>query len=417
MPSPFTILHSLFTNPEFLAVFHWIFVTSPIWLTFILAVTGWNMWLTYRRTQFILSQNYVVLEIKIPKDVFKSPIAMEFLFNALYQTFGEDHLKIKLDRWPIKIANDYYWKGSVRPWFSFEICAIDGKLHFYIWCRTGSRSVIEAQLYSQYPGIEIYEVPDYTLPVEYDPEKIGMWASELVLTKADAFPIKTYVDYGMDRDPKEEYKIDPILPLTEFLGSLPAGHQVWIQIVITAHKATDYDKATGKMVDLKWAKGAEEEIQKILDKAKPPKPKEGEQAATAPRSLTEGEKDTISALERSVGKRGFDTGIRAIYFAPKDIFNVGNVGGIMGGMSHFNSGMNGFKGGDPLMDVDRRKRQSLYAYKNRGYFWNEFRSKNVFVLNTEELATIYHFPGGITETPGLDHISSRKSQAPSNLPI
>ena len=174
--------------------------------------------------------------------------------------------------------------------------------------------------------MEIYEVPDYTLPVSYDPETMGLWCTELILSKADAFPIKTYIDYGMDKDPKDEYRIDPLTPLIEFLGGLPPGQQAWIQIVITAHKATDAvkDPKTGKveMKDLKWSESAKEEIKNILDKAKPPKPKEGEAEQNAPRSLTDGEKDTVAALERSVSKKGFDTGIREIYFAPKDVFNV-----------------------------------------------------------------------------------------------
>jgi hypothetical protein len=408
---------NFFFGPTAISVYKGLYYTSPIWVTFLLAVLLWEMWLTYIRARFIAEQEYVLLEIKLPKEIFKSPLSMELLYNTLYQNFGEDTFKIKFDRWPWKISNDFHWKGSVRPWFSLELCSINGKLRFFIWSRVGSRATIEAQLYSQFQGIEIFEVPDYTLPVSYDPEIISLWGTELELTKADPFPIKTYVDYGMDKDPKEEYKIDPMTPLVEFLSSLPSAHQVWIQIVITAHKATDKDPVTGKMIDKKWEKGAEEEIKKILEKAKPPKGPDDKPSSTPPRALTEGEKDTIGALERSVSKRGFDTGIRAIYFAPKDVFNLANTGGIMGGLSHFNSGMNGFKGG-PLNDLDHKKRRILNAYKHRGYFWNEFKRKT-FVLNTEELATIYHFPSsvGISATPGFERITSKKSEAPANLPL
>lgn len=415
---------AFFSNPEVVLTLKFIYYTAPIWLTFFLAILSWNMWLTYRRAQFFAKQNNVLLEIKLPKEIFKSPLSMEFLYNSLYQTFGEDKLIAKFNRWPPLISSDYYWKGWVRPWFSLEICAIDGKLRFFIWShQTGSKATIEAQLYSQYPGIEIFEVPDYTLPVSYDPEKMKMWASELELTKPDPYPIKTYVDYGMDKDPDEEYKIDPMTPLVEFLSSLPAGHQIWIQIVITAHKKAEdraKNKETGEIekVDKKWAKAAEEEIQKIWDKAKPPKSEDGTPSLTMPRILTKGEGDTIAALERSISKRGFDTGIRTIYFAPKDIFSITNVGGILSGLTHFNSNtLNGFKPG-PLLDLDWMKERALDAYKNRGYFWNEFKRKT-FVLNTEELATIYHFPssGGEFATSPFERVSSKKAEAPSNLPM
>jgi len=415
MSAVLSAIYTAATDPNTILVLKFFYYTAPVWVTFIVGVLLWNMWLTYRRARFIASQNYTLLEIKLPKEIFKSPQSMEFLFNSLYQTFGEDKLTIRWRPWPPKVSSQFYWDGSVRAWFSLELCAMNGKIHFFIWGRSGSKATIEAQLYSQYPGVEINEVPDYTLPINYDPATMGMWGTEFELTKADPYPIKTYVDYGMDKDPKEEYKIDPLTPLMEFMGELPPGHQVWVQIVITAHKATDKDPATGKPMDKKWAKAAEDEIKKILEKAKPPKPVDGSAPVSLPRSLTKGEGETIAALERSITKRGFDTGIRAIYFAPKDIFNMSNVGGIMGGMSHFNSGLNGFKGG-PLIDLDWKKRRILDAYKNRGYFWNEYRRKT-FVLNTEELATIYHFPGGVSSTPAVERIMSKKSEAPANLPL
>jgi hypothetical protein len=39
------------------------------------------------------------------------------------------------------------------------------------------------------------------------------------------------------------------------------------------------------------------------------------------------------------------------------------------------------------------------------------------ILNTEELATIFHFPGQVAGTPTLERVPSKKAEAPSNLPI
>ena len=414
----FGYLTTFFGNPNVLLVIKGLYYSSPVWLTFILLMVAWNLWITYARAKYIASQDYVLLEIKLPKEIFKSPLSMEFLFNMLHQGFGEEKLKMKFDRWPPVIKNDYYWKGSVRPWTSLEICAINGKVRFFIWGRAGNRGAIEAQLYSQFPGIEVTPTTDYTLPISYDTNKYSFWVRELELTKADPFPLKTYIDYGMDKDPKEEYRIDPLTPLIEFLGSLPANQTVWIQIGITAHKKTDKDPKTGKDIDKKWEVGAQEEIQKILDKAKPPKPKEGETPTSAPRSLTKGEGEVIAALERSISKRGFDTGIRLFYFAPKDVFNQGYSGGVIAGFTHLNSNnLNGFKPRDEKhYDKDWKKSEQLHAYKNRGFFWNEFKTQT-FVLNTEELATIYHFPSGaLGSTTAVDRIESRKAEAPANLP-
>jgi hypothetical protein len=132
-----------------------------------------------------------------------------------------------------------------------------------------------------------------------------------------------------------------------------------------------------------------------------------------------------------VSKYAFDVGIRAGYIANKDVFSTPfGIGGILGGIKQFSAeGYNGFKGAasftnqfdypwQDFMNI-RRNRQSrlfLMAYKRRSYFYAPFRSKPM-VLNTEELATIYHFPGSVSQTPTLERLPSKKAQAPSNLPI
>jgi hypothetical protein len=39
------------------------------------------------------------------------------------------------------------------------------------------------------------------------------------------------------------------------------------------------------------------------------------------------------------------------------------------------------------------------------------------VLNAEELATMYHFPGSVASTPGIERVASKKAEAPINLPL
>jgi hypothetical protein len=42
---------------------------------------------------------------------------------------------------------------------------------------------------------------------------------------------------------------------------------------------------------------------------------------------------------------------------------------------------------------------------------------NLFVLSVEELASLYHFPGMVSETPSFKRIESKIAKPPSNLPI
>ncbi|OHB14431.1 MAG: hypothetical protein A2431_03580 [Candidatus Zambryskibacteria bacterium RIFOXYC1_FULL_39_10] len=409
-----------FLSPEIwsalVSAFKYIYLAMPIWLPIAFLVALFNAWLRYVRSKFWQKEGSVLLEIKLPKEITKSPLAMEVVLGALHQPGGEG-------TWIERI-----WKGQTRSWFSLEIASFGGSVRFFIWTKPKHRNALEAQIYSQYPGVEIYEAEDYTKPFYYNPELNNMWGCEFILTKADPFPIKTYVDYGLDKDPKEEFKIDPITPMIEFLGSLTAGHNAWIQIIVRAHKKRRILDVFDEKED-SWEDEMKKEKDAIIEKLKVAKEEGG-----FPRIPSKGESDMIAALERSVSKLPFDVGIRSIYIADKDKYNSGNQGGILGFMKQYGSqNLNGFKPKGWFSDFDypwdewfhskeSLKIKILEEYKLRRYFYSPWRAKKFhgnksFVLNAEELATIFHFPGSIASTPTFERVPSKKSEAPANLPI
>ncbi len=395
---------------------------APLWLPVLFGFLLFKAWLYYRRELFWSKQEKALIEIKLPKEVNKSPLAMETVLNVFYNTLNEA-------TWVNR-----YWEGKTRPWFSLEIVSIGGDVKFFIWTWKAYKNSIENQIYSQYPGVEIYDAKDYTLSFDYKKDVNDLWICEWKLTEPDPYPIKTYVDYGLDKDLEEEFKIDPMTPLIEYLGSLTEGHMVWVQIIIRAHKKEQKKKLTwserwekfawSETIDA-WKEEAKKEKDKIIEKLKTNK--EG----GFPRIPTKGEAEKIAALERSISKLPFDVGIRTIYCAPKNIFSLSNLGGLIGGFRQYSSpDLNGFapKGWlagyapYPWQDIfgkgkEWRKKRGLYEYKMRTFFYSYEKQSKPFVLNTEELATIYHFPGSVAGTPNLGRIPSRKSEPPSNLPI
>lgn len=392
--------------------FRWLVFFSVIWIPIVIFEYAWGIWVRYVRYSWIRKQEKVLLEIRLPQETIKSPLAMELVLLGLYQTGGEGT--------PI----NRYWEGKVRPWFSLEIVSLGGEIHFYIWTLKSQRAIVESNIYAQYPGVEIQDVKDYTEDIFFDPAKYELAGCRFEATGPDPLPIKTYVDYGLDKDPKEEYKIDPMAPLIEFMGSIKAGHQAWVQIVVRAH-TQEKTPLNDKYPD-KWKEEAKELIQEVIEEATV----EDAEGNKVPNSvkLTGGQKDKIEAIERSISKYAFDVGIRAIYIAPRDIFDRGNGGGLMGSLKQFNApDLNGFKPAEGTgfdykwqdwtgKKLLKRKIKTFKAYCNRGFFHHPF-SKKWTVLNTEELATIFHFPGSAVMTPTLKRIPSKRADAPSNLPI
>lgn len=347
---------------------------------------------------------------------------MELFFNAIAATSGEG------------TVFDRYWEGKSRPVYSAEIVSFGGKIHFYFRVRGNMRNIVEAALYSQFPNLEMYEAVDYSLPVFYDPEKMAMFFVEYKLTGEDPLPIKTYIDYGLDADPKEEFKIDPLTSVVEYLGSIKAGEQMWLQIIFRGHKEEKKEKFEKRIMfwtDAKnhktgnWKDEAKAMIKKIKDDATPKfKDANGKDVPGFP-NLTKGDTERIAAIERSILKVPFDVGIRCGYIAePKDKFQ--GPGGILGMLRPF-GGLNGFGPGYttsfdyPWEDVaglrvNRHIKWQLRLYKQRGYFWDPDR-RTPFILTGEELATIFHFPGAVLNTPTVERILSRKSEPPANLPF
>lgn len=393
--------------------FKYIYLAMPVWLPVFFLVTLFNAWIYYRRSAYFAGLGSVLLEIKLPREVFKSPAAMEIVLQVLHQGGGES-------TWI-----DRLWLGKKRDWFSLEVVSSGGKVSFYIWTRPKYRNLIESQIYSQYPGVEVYEVKDYTLPFFYNPEANEVWACGFELTEADPYPIKTYIDYGLEKDPKEEFKIDPMTSMIEFLGSIVSGQNIWIQILVRAHKKRRVLDLFDEKEDA-WKDEAKNQIKTIIESMKV-------EGASFGRIPTKGEADKIAALERSVTKLPFDCGIRAIYLTDKEKFNSANIGGITGALKQYGSnGLNGFKpaGGMTIFDYpwqewfgakEKLKPIFLDEYKLRRFFHSPYVGKKFyhkpFVLNAEELATIFHFVGSVAMTPTFERVNSKKAEAPSNLPI
>lgn len=380
------------------------FIWGPILAVWI----AQKLWLEYVRIDYIhKNYQFVLLEVKLPRTIDKTPVAMELVLQALHQGGNGNWY----ERW---------WLGKVRPWFSLEVVSIEGNVKFLIRTPARFKKLIESHIYAQYPDIEVVEVQDYIslAPYLHDEQEWGLWGCEFGLTKPDPYPIKTYVDYGLDSSSmKEEQKSDPITSMIEFMGSIGRGQQIWMQILVQANgeRYTTPGKWFGRH---DWKDEGKRLIKEMQSK----------QAAEDAPKPTKGDQEVITAIERSLSKIGFDCGIRALYIAQREFYDPSNITGITGAFRQYSSPtLNGFRpinspGFDyPWQDYhswrENRKKKKLFdAYVRRSYFYAPYKKKP-FVLNSEELATIYHFPGGVAETPTFSRIDSRKGEPPSNLPV
>jgi hypothetical protein len=415
----FNELLALFSNDALGRAFSFLLKAWPIWVPVVILNVAFRIWLDYIQRLHISKQGSIMLEIKLPRDVPKSPAAMELVLNGLWEPAAPGNLV------------DAFWEGKIRDWFSLELVSIGGEVKFFIWALPRWKKIIESRIYAQYPGAEVVEVKDYAQDLHYDPENFPIFGITTKLNKPDAYPIVTYIDYELDKSTgnkdQEEY-IDPITPVIEYLGSLKQGEIAGIQILIQAHRKEGL--LDGRIVPkLDWGGGVKAAIKEIIEKEAPIKAEKDKPATMM--GLTETQKDTIKAIERNAGKLAYDTMIRMLYMAPKDSYDRVKGMGLIGSTRQFGSAARNGIRPDKFMSVayawqdfkDLQKkaiqRGHIESYKRRSFFnvpYKHFFGKP-YILTTEELATIFHLPGAVAATPTLKRAPSKKAEAPANLPV
>jgi len=458
---PEIILENIVFQETFRLAVGWWWLWAPV----VLAFAAWQYWLLYVRSHYYVNTQWVLLEIRVPREIAKTPLAMEQIFAGLHGARRSGNL---IDR---------YWDGFIPPWFSLEIVSRQGIPHFYIRAPRFFKQMVEAQIYAQYPQSEIREADDYVddVPHIVPDENWNMYGSEFTLTKPDAYPILTYPLFHITEGIKEEAeKVDPLSALLEFFSTMKRGEHMWLQILI--RPAGD-----------EWKVAGEKLVAKLIGKKTPPEAKKGlavlggeaqtvtkeawqeiahfgeaalsvkpgkeimrkeqkkEEAGSLWQHLSKGEQEVVTAIQRNISKLGFETGIRFCYIARRDLYTIMVYPALIGIMKQYNSQfLNGFKPTNSA-SVDyppykqRReamKKQALMAfYRERSFFYPPYTyyrhpswihpsipssakaANKPFVLNTEELATIYHFPGMVAAAPTIERIEAKKVEPPPNLPI
>jgi hypothetical protein len=393
-----------------------IFHFSPYWGPPILAVTFWHMWLRYVRSSFIARQENILLEIRLPQEVMKSPAAMQAVFDGLHQKSGESSF---IDR---------LWFGKVRVWYSFELVSLEGQVHLYVWVRKSFRKMVERSFYAHYPDAELTEVSDYSVLLDFSLETHDNFGADFKLAEPVGVPIRTYIDYKLDQTAsKEEQKVDPLNHVFEFLGGMGKGEYVWIQLLVRANKPEDM--TFGKIRNYKtYAQLASEEISRIRSNA--------EETIVFPdggvgKVLSDKQIKRIQAINRTgTMSTHWDVGIRGIYIAEREHFDGTNISGLTTifqpfGSPGFNSIVPDGSRWEPIFSypwqdfnsirVNKRKVEIIDAYRQRSWFHAPYEFQN-FMMTSEELASLFHIPGSVARTPTMQRIGSARAEAPTNLP-
>ncbi len=358
-----------------------------------------------------------------------------------------------------------YIAGHTKPRISLEIANVGNKIQFFIWAPRRFKNVIESQIYAQYPDVEIEEVEDYTkqtlstydekveseglnmphanpenLPVIYQgkDKKEMRYAvtAELELDEPDIYPIKRYPQF---EDKLTRIATEPLAGITATLSKLNAtDEQAWIQI--TLEPIGDWWRKRGlkclkvvnqglfdnvfwlqkKATKVYLARGFWKRLVRMPlyilfwiirggKSATLDTKSSSDQDLAEEVSRTHDREDPVSAAVDKVTRLSFFTNIRIVYIPRKENIDLAvlKLNEIAGSFKQFNlPNLNSFE----IAKINQANAQILKRYQQRQVI-------NPFILNVEELATIYHMPSADVGTPNVLWVSSRKLEPPHNLPI
>ncbi len=326
-------------------------------LLFALIALGYVFFVLFKfRGREEQSIDSVLLQVAVPRGNEIKIDAMEQLFASLYS--------IKRGGWRQKF--------SAQPAISFEIVAKKEDIRFYVWTPREYKDLIEKLIHGAYPDAEVLEVQEHNI----FSEKGKVAYASFQLSRSNFYPLKTYKDLPTD----------PLAALTSGLAKMGEEEGAVVQILVSPANSSWQKEGRGFISETKKQESDPEKA-KFATSAK-----------------------TLEAVESKISKPGFETSIRVVVSAKISETAKMHLSNISASLEQFSGENNSLK---------KRK------IRNKGAFMEDFLYRyqpmfNLFgnrpsILNSEELASIFHFPNKQITTPHIYWLYAKTAPAPSEI--
>lgn len=296
------------------------------------------------------------------------------------------------------------WLFGRNDHFSFEIVANKRKIAFYIAAPRGLSRYMEQQIQAHYPEAVMEEVPDYNI----FNQKSEVLAGYLKTKRNFIFPLKTY----------SKHEADPMNSIINIMSKLGEDEGLAIQYTARSAKPGWHGKITevrrniraGKNINDALGTGENKILSVVRDIAKAANPSSKDKEFSEPQNrLTEMEEIMIKGIEEKNAKAGLDVNLRIIVSASdkgKAQLFLDNIASAYGQYNYYEYG-NSFSS-----KITTRGQKNII----HNFIYRRFDEGTQFLLNTEELASLYHFPLKNAETPNILWLTAKHASAPTNIP-
>jgi hypothetical protein len=356
-------------------------------------------------------QDWVFLEIQMPKDGSpdknddrpKSEEEKKQLIGIAEQLFTT-------------LSESGHSKGWLlgKDYYSFEIACTDKKVSFYVNCPKHLQQLVEKQIQAQYPHAFIDIIKGY------NPFQKGgtVEVEELQLSKQYFYPFRTY----------KTTETDPLNSLTNAMSKLDENEGAVIQYILSPAGTAWQNRPRKMALEVQQGKNPEMVekghfyqafigLMRGVGSGLAGVGRGGQQQGShshkdltgysSPIQLTPMQQEIVKKLEEKASRPGYKVNIRLITSST----TPGNAN------SHMRNLVSAFLQYNfpPFNGLKIKKRDKNDILKD--YIFRVFRDDGLkSLLNTEELASLWHLPTPYLETPNIKWLVSKKAPPPVNLP-
>ncbi len=321
----------------------------------ILGVLGYMFiqWWKHRGREHY-SLQFVHLLVALPKE-------NEIKIDAAEQMFASLHSLKKSGFFSFLQHEDH---------IAFEMVALHEDIRFYVTCSRNLRDFIEKQINGAYPGAEISEADEPNIFSEG-----GKVAFASIVTKdMEYFPLKTF----------KELPTDGLSLITSALSKMQMGEGAIIQFVLEAEGNHWQHKGSSYLASTKKKEANPEHASYSHDPKK------------------------LDSIDTKVSKTGFRTAIRVVVSSTSAASANSHLTNIVGAFAQFSSSYNSLQKSriwfKQLFMID-------FIYRYMPLF-----KRGSSIFNSEELATMVHFPNKTVETHHIHWLKAKSAPAPAAIP-
>jgi hypothetical protein len=296
----------------------------------------------------------VLLEVGLPRGNEIKIDAAEQMFSALHSIYDDE------------------WYSFLKPQdhLSFELVGRKEDIRFYVSCSNELRDMVEKQIHGAYSGAEITERDEYNIFSDEGKVEFG----RLKLHHSNYLPIKAYKDLP----------VDPLSSLTAALAKMGADEGAAIQFLVVP---------AGK----KWQKGGNSYLASTKKSEADPE-----------KATYSVDQKTYEAVTNKIGKPGFETEIRVVVSSKTKESAHSHLTNIINTFGQFSSAYNSFE------------KEKMWFFKsmfmvNFIYRYQALFGRSKTVLSSEELATVFHFPNKLVDTPHIHWLQAKSAPAPAEI--